>query len=90
MLLTGLYPDPRTAAMFETLIHLLHQLALNALSLILALLSGELPVNEPAPPSEPAAQRVELRLETLPQSPRFASCDLREARVSLLHERGRA
>lgn len=90
MLLTGLYPDPRTAAMFETLIHLLHQLALNALSLIIALLSGELPVNEPTPPPEPAAQRIELRLEALPQSLKFASCDLGQARVSLVDARGRA
>jgi hypothetical protein len=64
--------------MFESLIQLLHQLALNVLGLILALLSGELPVNPPPPP-EPAAQQVELRLQDEPPRPADAMCGLSEA-----------
>ena len=64
--------------MFESLIQLLHQLALNVLGLILALLSGELPVSPPPPP-EPAAQQVELRLQDEPPRPAHAMCGLSEA-----------
>jgi hypothetical protein len=64
--------------MFESLIQVLHQLALNALGLILALLSGELPVSPPPPP-EPAAQQVELRLQDEPPRAAHAMCGLSEA-----------
>lgn len=66
--------------MFETLIHLLHQVALNALGLVIALLSGELPVSEPALPPEPAAQHHELRLDALPDTSAFATCNEHEVR----------
>ncbi len=61
--------------MFESLIQVLHQLALNVLALVLTLLSGGLPANEPAhrPAPEPPAQRGALLLSD-PQRDAGARC----------------
>lgn len=67
--------------MFESLIQVLHQLALNALGLVLTLLSGSLPSKEPAhTPPEPAAQHGALLLN---EHPRYAesTCGLRGAQL---------
>lgn len=67
--------------MFESLIEVLHQLALNALGLVLTLLSGGLPASEPAhTPPEPAAQQGALLLDA---HPRYAesTCGLRGAQL---------
>ncbi|MFN7782726.1 MAG: hypothetical protein ACK5PG_08305 [Lysobacterales bacterium] len=66
--------------MFESLIQVLHQLALNVLGLILTLLSGGLPANEPAhrPAPEPPAQRGALLLPDL-QRQASPSCGLLRA-----------
>ncbi len=67
--------------MFDSLIQVLHQLALNALGLVLTLLSGGLPANEPVhTPPEPAAQHG----AQLPDDgPRYAesTCGLRDAQL---------
>lgn len=72
--------------MFESLIQLLHQLALNALGLVLSLLSGELPA--PPLPPEPAAVRIELRLDAPYPGDTAVSCGLHE--VHALHIGGLA
>lgn len=67
--------------MFESLIQVLHQLALNALGLVLTLLSGGLPANEPAhTPPEPAEQQGVLLLD---ERQRYAesTCGLRGAQL---------
>ncbi|MBE5316234.1 MAG: hypothetical protein H4O13_12635 [Xanthomonadales bacterium] len=74
--------------MFESLIQVLHQLALNALGLILTLLSGGLPANEPAhrPAPEPPAQRGALLLSD-PRHAAGARCGLlRAARSRIAFE----
>lgn len=76
--------------MFESLIQVLHQLALNALGLVLTLLSGGLPANEPAhTPPEPAAQHGALLLDA---RPRYAesTCGLRGAQLQRLAFDGHA
>lgn len=72
--------------MFESLIQLLHQLALNALGLVLSLLSGELPA--PPLPAEPAAVRIELRLDAPHAGDTTANCGLRDTHA--LHIGGHA
>lgn len=76
--------------MFESLIHVLHQLALNALGLVLTLLSGGLPASEPAhTPPEPSAQHGALLLD---ERPRYAesTCSLRGAQLQRLAFDGHA
>lgn len=76
--------------MFESLIQVLHQLALNALGLVLTLLSGGLPANEPThTPPEPVEQQGALILD---ERQRYAesTCGLRGAQLQRLSFDGHA
>jgi hypothetical protein len=76
--------------MFESLIQVLHQLALNALSLALTLLSGGLPASDPAhTPPEPTEQHGALLLD---ERARYAesTCGLRGAQLLRIDFDGQA
>jgi hypothetical protein len=72
--------------MFESLIQVLHQLALNALGLVLTLLSGSLPASEPshAPASEASPRHGAALM--LHEGGRYSqgTCGARSAQLQLI------